>query len=383
MSGPPDGMPDGPDAAASTITVSVTSTADLRLIAFRDGPSAPWQTPAATAPGRYQFMVHGPYTVLDVCAAQETVVEFARSRTPDDPREFVMSCLTPSPPQGSHVTGSITLLPGTAESTHVHIGPSAISSPMPDGTFDVEVGDGTYDLTVRTLSSTASQDRTVIRRNVVVTGDTVVMPAIDVATEGTAAVLVQPTVTNLGVDERTIMTSEVHTPTVTTGVSLIGGVGFHVLPDAALGPGDFQRIALTGNTSHDLMSFSGRTVDRLYTETTSLEFTLPPAISAPYTVIDGQAVATWTTLPPFDRLRFTVGQDVANSAGLLPLQVTELSASYVTAVGATSARFDTDVPGFDPSWRIDVTLAWDHEAEALRTVGGELLSSSQFEEIVL
>lgn len=39
-------------------------------------------------------------------------------------------------------------------------------------------------------------------------------------------------------------------------------------------------------------------------------------------------------------------------------------------------------PGFDPSWRIDFTLPWDHEAEVLRTVGDDFLDSSRFEEIV-
>lgn len=378
-SSPPDGMLDGmPVGDAPNITVRLTSTADLKLIAFRDGPSAPWQTPVATQPGRYEIAVHGPYTVLDVCTAPGQVVAFEESRTLDDNRDLDMSCLVTSP-RGSHVTGSMTPLPAAGISPLIRIGPAG-GFTAADGRFDIRVVDGTYDLVARTQSTDADQDRIAIRHNLVVAGDTMVTPAIDATAEGTATVAVQPTVTNLVADERLGMSGEIDTPTVQLEASVAGTIGVHVLPDAALGPHDSQQIHVVA-TSNSGNVFSARRVARRYAAGTSLQFTLPPAVSVPFTTIDGQLVAAWTVLPPYDQLEFAVDQSDGNSPGLLRLHVTNLSASYIAATGATSARFDTDVPGYDPSWRVDLLREYDRGALIRSTVSGDVLHASQDEDI--
>lgn len=381
-SGPPDGMP---DADPLTVTIRLTSTADLQLIAFRDGPGAPWQTPVPTQPGRYEIAVHGPYTVLDVCTAPGEVATFERSRTLDDPHDLDMSCLVRSP-RGSHVTGSITPVQGGGIFPIIYIG-AVSGTPAANGQFDVQVVDGTYDLVAWTLSLSAGQDRIAIRRNLVVAGDTMVMPAIDVATEGTATMLVQPTVTNLAADEQLGTSSELDTPTVKISASIGGSTtttapGAYLLPDAALGPDDVQWIDVSASSDTTAGSFTARDVSRRYTQSTSLQFTLPPAFSVPFTTVDGQLVAAWTTLPPLDRLEVAIDQASATGTDLDRLSITNVSANYIAATAATSAGFDTDVPGYDPSWRVDLSRAYDRQATAIRTVDGDVLDASLNETII-
>jgi hypothetical protein len=90
---------------------------------------------------------------------------------------------------------------------------------------------------------------------------------------------------------------------------------------------------------------------------------------------DNPPVARWTTLPRFDGLLFSIDQETTNSAGLMVGQLVELSASYVATTGATSAVFDTDLPGYDPAWQVDVTLPWNSAAKLTRIDSGDTLTS--------
>lgn len=241
MGGPPDSMPDGP--TGQTIVLRLDSTDSLRLIAFRDGPTAPWQTPAATAPGRYEFVAHGPYTVLDTCAVSGTATATTQevSRTLDDPTDVQMSCpiieTGPPPVPLSHVTGSMT------PSGTIEIGPLG-AQVSASGQFDVAVDDGTYEVIARTPSPVADDDRIAIRRNLTVVGNTAVTPPIDVAAEGTASVFLPLTVADADAGESLEMRGQLDTPTASTEAAYPGIDGVHVVPAAALGPDDRQSISV-------------------------------------------------------------------------------------------------------------------------------------------
>ena len=346
-------------STAHPITLRLKSTTDLALIAFRDGTDAPWQTPVATVPGRYEFAVHGPYAVEDVCIVADNVTTLELLRTPDDPSDLDVSCLFSStPPALSHVTGSM----GTQGLAEIAAAYMPVGT---DGAFDLMVPDGTYDLIARTPSPVSSQDRIAIRRGVVVAGATHV-GAIDMASEGIAMVSVEPMVANLADGESYTVTGRLTTPTTSIRMTFDQPEA-HVLPDAALRPGDEQWLDTAASTTR-----GQRSVSRRYAQGSSLAFTLPPPLVVQYTTA-GEPVATWKSLPAFDELRFGIGQADANSAGLFVEHFVDLSPSYV-ATGATRASFDTDLPGYVPAWRTEITRAWLRDVEATRTDGGDVLA---------
>lgn len=377
MGGPPDGMPDGP--SGKTIVLRLASTDDLRLIAFRDGPTAPWQTPAATAPGRYKFVAHGPYTVLDTCAISGTGTATTQelSRTLDDPADVQMSCPVietgPLPVPPSHVTGSM------SPSGSITVGPRGAQVPA-SGQFDVAVDDGTYDVIARTPAPVAADDRIAIRRNLTVAGNTAVTPPIDVAAEGTASVFLPLTVVDADAGESLEMRGQLDTHTASTEAAYPGIDGVHVLPAAALGPDDRQSISVAATTSGG-STFSTRVVFRGYSAGTSLNFALPPAPALQYIATGGQIAATWTALPPFDSLELSTSQQGAAHTTDFVEHFVELSPSYVAATAATRAAFDVDVPGFDPAWRIDTTRAWLRSVEVTRNDGDSFLVFLGFEDV--
>lgn len=367
--GSPDASPDAPpDASAQTVTLRLALPAqlpNLTLIAFRDGLDAPWQMPTVTGAGSYEIAVHGPYTVENVCAVPGSALTLEQSRTLDDPRELTLLCLnsvTAPAPALSHVTGSM------GSRGVISVGFQQVVTP--DGQFDVQVPDGTYDVIARTQPLDNTGDQVVIRRNLVVSGNTVVTPDINFAAEGTATMLVHPTVTNQISGEAVSMVDQIITPTASSAVNSTSAADVRVVPDAALGPHDTQSIVLVAVTQ-----LSQRVITRSYTAATSVAFTLPPAMAVQYATTGGRSTVTWTTLPPFDGLGFEIFQSDMNSAGRSTSHTLELSASYVAAVGATSAAFDTDLPGFEPGWRFDPAIAWSLESHAGRIDGGDTVSS--------
>jgi hypothetical protein len=48
--------------------------------------------------------------------------------------------------------------------------------------------------------------------------------------------------------------------------------------------------------------------------------------------------------------------------------------SYVAATGATSVAFDTDLPGYDPAWRTDITLPWGRSVRLTHSDGSDTVS---------
>jgi hypothetical protein len=176
------------------------------------------------------------------------------------------------------------------------------------------------------------------------------------------------------------MSGGLTTPTASSSFTYLDLQGVHLLPDAALGPDDAQSISVEASINNG-NEIASRTIKRRYTAGTSVVFDLPPAIKTQYATAGSQPVVTWTTPPPFDELRFRLGQDQLNSAGLVTEHDVHLSASYVAATGITSAAFDTDPPGYDPAWRTEFTRPWGHDEQATRTDGGDTITSFHVEDI--
>jgi hypothetical protein len=184
----------------------------------------------------------------------------------------------------------------------------------------------------------------VLRRDQQITAATT-LPAIDTA-QGTAMVPVAITVTGLGSDtlgtEYDLFTGNDNaaftgtTTTVQTAPAslLVASDGVSITATATSTNGG-QRSATT--------SFSG-------TETT---FALPPALTGiTYSVTGGVLDASFGTLPPYD----TIEMFATASSGS---QHVIASKSWVAATGATKLAFDQIPPGYDPTWKVDLTKSYD------------------------
>jgi hypothetical protein len=285
------------------------------------------------------------------------------SRTLDDPHDLDMPCTT------DHAFSPVRVVTGSMKPEGlISIGDN-IAVTRFDGTFKALAVDGTYDLVAHTDSQTA-QNRVAFRRNVVVAGDTAVTPAIDLAVEGVETMSVTPTVTNLDAGETLGVAALLTTPT-TTAVMHIGGVVL-LLPAVALGPRDTQSIRASGTSR--TAGFRSRSITRRYTPGNSVEFVLPPPLDVQYTTPGGQPVVTWDPLPRLGNLQLGIASELDNNASLAVEHDVYLSSSYLATTGATSAAFDTDLPGYNPTWRTDVTLPWGRGASASGTDGGDAVS---------
>jgi hypothetical protein len=80
-----------------------------------------------------------------------------------------------------------------------------------------------------------------------------------------------------------------------------------------------------------------------------------------FDVIDDQLTVTWSALPDHDTL------ELAISAVPGIVHRKDLSASYVTATGTKSTTLDTNIPGYDPAWKIDLDAPYKRKFTATRT----------------
>jgi hypothetical protein len=338
---PPPVINDGP---AATVTVNTASTP--ALIAFRDGTGASWVTPAAAGPGRYDFVVHGPYTVAVVCstAGHTEVTELAR--TPDDPRELTIACsFAATTPPRLHVTGSMT------QAAQLALGRAQTVTTGDQLQFDLAVDPGTYDLVVKTIAP-PGQDQVVIRRDQVITASTQLSPTLDPDREKLPLVEIPLVVSNTQPDESTTVAARLITSTTATGLATgRTASSVRVLASSALRPTDIQSVRASGSVvKMDGQYFVRlRTVEHLLGSGPAPELALPPTLdSVQFSVVDDQLRATWSTLPDHD----TVEVAVSVKPGINHRKV--LSLGYIKATGVSSATLDTRLPGYNAAWKVDL-----------------------------
>lgn len=351
---PPPVINDGP---AANISVSTASTP--ALISYRDGTGASWVTPPAAAPARYDFVVHGPYTVAVVCRTADHTEVTELARTPDDPREINLACSTAaSTPPRLHVTGTMT------QAAQLALGRAQTVTVGDDLQFDLAVDPGTYDLVVKTIAP-PGQDQVVIRRDQVVTASTRLTPAIDPDREKLPLVEIPLAVSNTQPDESTTVAARLITSTTATGLAT-GRTpsSVRVLAASALRPTDVQSIRASGSVvKMDGQYFVRlRTVEHLLGSGPVPELALPPTLDAvQFSVVDDQLRATWTSLPDHDTLEVAV----AVKPGINHRKV--LSLGYIKATGVSSATLDTRLPGYDAAWKVNLAGPYQRKLVTQRT----------------
>lgn len=364
----------GAEISGAPVTITVTMAAAPSLIVFRDGVDGDWQVPVATSPGKYEFVVHGPYTVEASCrdtAERTEILELAR--TPDDPRELAMPCSAPIPPPALHVTGT------TLQPALVALGTSQAVSLGDEMEFDLAVDAGTFDLVAKTIAP-PGEDQLVIRRDQVIARSTIVMPPIDATTERVSLVEVPLTITNVLPDDNITVTARLKTRS--TSSALATGREprtVRVLPGSALLSTDVQTVfaqaTLQLSGDGDLFLFRSRSIERLLDRGAAPELALPAALdSLDFAVVDGQLVASWRALPAYDALEFAI--DVFPRVSHRKF----LSASYVDQTGDASATLDTGVPGYKSAWKIDLAGAYKRSFVARKTDESSTSSMSMLSE---
>jgi hypothetical protein len=349
MAGGGAGCSDG-TAAPRTVTITIrplASEVSFPLLAFRDGIDAAWQTLTPTGGGRYEIMVHGPYTVEAVFTNGHGASTREVSRTLEDAPTVDLSSLVPTasadPPS---------VLRGTmAQTGSVYLGDSFGYNSDGKPAFEIGIGDGTYDLVAKVEQPTP---RVVIRRGVTVAGPTTLSPAIDAIQEGAALVSVPVTVTNLAPNEGPSVNNSLVTASTTAWLNYDPQLLIAQLaPDSVLRPGDAQYIQVWGGRVRRTRNISRRVVAG-----GSTAFTLPEPPAVQVAAVAGRLVATWDTLAPYDHLTLHAAQaSDAEGSGFIILQ-REVSVSYLAASGDTSASFDADLPGYDPAWGFHVAMPW-------------------------
>jgi hypothetical protein len=143
-----------------------------------------------------------------------------------------------------------------------------------------------------------------------------------------------------------------------------GTTGLYI-PTNLLVTGDYQRVRVSASTA---------TTNRWASVTPpgATTFTLLPQLSnVSFGSANGDLEVTFGTLPMAEAIYiFAYGM----STGYENYSV---SPSYIAKTGATKLAFDTDVPGFQPAWRVDLTLPHTSDFGIdTRDAAGVFLSSS-------
>lgn len=358
---PPDAAPDAPpDAPVPGEAISIDTSSEPDLIAFRDG-AGPWQSLPING-NLYEIEVHGPYLIAVVCDDGQGFTELYQvARTPDDDREQLFFCFDPEPfPTGS-ATGRM------AQAGSVSLGFSTDRSTTPDWDFSLFADDDTYEL------AAIAGDRFAIRRGVTIAGRTAITPPINLAQEGVTLLPGNVSATNATAGEN-----------VTAQVSLITenftfvrfprgpAPAAKLVPDASLVPLDNQRISVNANEgerSRSVFRFDVR-------EASDNAVVLPEALGdVSLAESAGKITATWDTLPTNDLVDMNV-QASSEDFTQFWFHDLDISPAYLAATGATSMTIDVEIPSFDPAWRIDFSKEYFRGLSAFQFLADATTSST-------
>lgn len=354
---------DSPPDAGPATTIHISAIVAPALVTFRDGIDAAWQPAIAKTPTTFEIEVHGAYLLTVVCNDNGGLVTTQTGQTPDEPQDLGSVC---GRPEGAHrVTGHMAQ-PGT-----VAFGPSVHGSAPAEWDFAFSVPDGTYDLLA------AAGERVAIRRGIAVRADLAVTPALDLAQQGTPLVDVAFSAANATAGEALMAVVLLGTHTTAPLALYVGpNTSAKAAPEAALVATDDQTVSMRATSGTAL-----RALRRPFRVGGDPSFLLPPPMGAvQWAVEQGQLSVTLPARQPHDYL-FAVAAGAGADSMTSVTHVLSLSAPYLEATGLRQATHTTDIPGYQPDWRIDFARPYSRFAEFEHIAGGAITTTSVTEQV--
>lgn len=355
------------------------------LVAYRDGfdtaanPVAWTMVPASTM---VTFMAHSAYSVAVVCQLDaNTVLTWESLRTVgEDLSDTVDEPTVETPcntaPPARHTASGTMVQQGFA-----HLDDADQQSTSASWNVNLLVGDGTFDLVATSDLADATANKTLIRRDVTVSGANISLGTIDV-TSGAAQVPVDIALDSPPSDDPKESTETVSaTVDVTTknnsGPARVSHANYDLknkeiklfgLPSAALMAGDEQTVTFTGfDQPKDTTITTTRSFTRPFKVgddvATGKEPTgLPSMISIPGWGFDKNRLSVaLPALPGLDTLTMeTSGTSATDPAKAVVYQI-DITSSYFGATALARPVFDTDLPGYQAAWKLDFTKRYSRQ----------------------
>jgi hypothetical protein len=345
---------DGEDPPPPT-TISITAGGATALIAFRDGPQAAWQSATKRSETSYEIVVHGPYVAAVACDYGGGVEVSQIGRSLDDDHDLGTVCPKST---GSHrVSGHM------AQAGWMAFGQHLEGAVDPNWEFQFLVDNGTYDLLALT------SDRIAAQRHIVVTGDLVISPTVDV-TQGAALAGAAFTANNAAAGEAlqaSVMLGAEDTALLDVYRGPIATA--KVAPETALIASDQQTVSVQGRTVTGNRT-TGRALRRPFRVGGNTAYTLPPPMSGTqWTVDTDQPAVSWSPGPDAYYLIASLSWESTDHRSSY-IYFLDLSAAYLDATGITHATLASDIPGYKPEWKFAPALDSTRELEFQNVTDG-------------
>lgn len=317
--------------------VAIQTDVPPALVIYREGAAGPWQSAPRLKATTYEIQVNGPYTVMVVCTSDFGTFTYLNSLTLQDTPLVQVFCEFSQ--EEPYVVNGLMVQSGS-----VTLGDMQIFDQGPNWPFSFPVFPGRHDLLAFT------SDRALIQRAIPVTGD-VTLPPIDLAQQGVSLVSAPIAVSNPFPGEELSARTYVITPRIFQSQLYRGPFPAKVMPSSALLPYERQEISLRSTVNQEFLFTS-----RSYRTAVRSGETLHATLWAPFTGLSlgndahGDVKASWDSSLPIDYGYLNASDFLGNYMEHFA------STSYLTATGSHQVVLDTQVPGFQPAWRIDLSM---------------------------
>lgn len=314
------------------------------FLSFREAGATEWTSVDVAGKTEFELEVATRYDLVIVCertGARPAINTTQYSRTRDDADELLGLC--PSFP--FTVSGTM------VQAGQISLGPSSSSTTRTNWQFALSAKRGTFDLLLLGMTGNFMPTTFGARRDLAVTND-LNLGTIDLDQEDMQP-LVQRTyqVTNALAEERARATTWLlHEESAIPFFSILPGATAALAPDTALSASERQLVEV--GAAQGISDAPDVTRGVIVNPETSTPITLPDPLGTPRFEHQGQrSVATWTSLPEYDELRFL---RAAAPEGQ-PRQAYELRMSYAYAEAIAVSQLELDfstIPGFKPEWNL-------------------------------